>query len=157
MRAIVVVLALLFAGPAFATDCVWSAITGATRSRKGVGAVNCTLTVATAAADAGMWLNAAGGFSVWVCADAEQTITAAFSLTAYAQEPYSLLWGPQPAWDVASTSTGSRCAPIGTGWRVDSPAGRVAFAPSAGAVSSGGITIKIIATGVGKYDGFELL
>lgn len=156
-RAILIAAALLLASPTFGADCTWSAITGATRSRQGVGAVSCTLTPATADAAAGMWLNGVAGFAVWVCADAGQTITTAFSLTAYAQEPYSLLWGPQPEWNATTTSTGTRCAPIGTGFKVDSPAGRVAYAPSAGAVSSGGITIKIIATGVGKYDGYELL
>jgi hypothetical protein len=157
MKTILAILSLLVAFPSFAADCTWSAITGATRSRQGVGAASCTLTPATADAAAGMWLNGVGGFSVWVCADAGQTITTAFSLTAYAQEPYSLLWGPQPQWDATTTATGARCIPIGSGFQVDSPAGRVAYGVSAGAVSSGNITIKIVATGIGRYDGFELL
>lgn len=144
-RILLAVLALLVASPVLAADCVWSPVSGAPRSVTGTGAVNCTLTVATASATAGLNLSGVGGFSVRVCADSAQTITTAFSLSAYVQDAYTLIWARAKEWDLVGTLTGDRCYQIG-GWEVISPAGRVAYAPSAGAVSSGSVTIHLKAT-----------
>jgi hypothetical protein len=144
-RVLLVVLALALASPVFAADCAWSPVSGASRSVTGTGAVNCTLTVASASATAGLNLSGVGGFSVRVCADSGQTITTAFSLSAYVQDAYTLIWARSKDWDLVGTLTGDRCYQIG-GWQVVSPAGRVAYAPSAGAVSSGSVTIHLKAT-----------
>lgn len=144
-RFLFLALALSFAWPAFGADCVWANITGASRSRTATGAVNCTLTPATATSSAGVNLSGVGAFAVEVCADSGQTITTAFSLSAYTYDPYAGLWMPAPDYNLTSTSTGSQCVSFG-GWTVVSPAGRIAYAPSAGAVSSGSITIRITAT-----------
>lgn len=151
-RAILAVVALLFAAHVQAADCVWASITGASRSKTATGAVTCTFTVATAAATDGMWLDSVGSFSVEVCAAAGQTVTTSFALSAYVYGAYSLVWAPAPFWDLpANTGIGAQCQQMGS-FTVPGPIGRVAFAPSAGAVSSGNITIRVSAVQVGRYD-----
>jgi hypothetical protein len=148
----------LAAPPVYAADCAWSVITGAERSTYAIGAANCTFSVATATSSAGMSLVGVGAFSVTVCAASGQTISTSFALSAYTYGPYEAFWSKASAYDLPAPSagTGDKCQFIG-GFEVDAPAGRVAFAPSAGAVSSGNITIWITAVQRGTYDRRELL
>jgi hypothetical protein len=158
--ALFAVLALFVAVPdkAAAADCTWSLVTGASHSVEATGAVDCTFTVATAAATDGMLLDSVGSVAVEVCADAGQTITTAFSLKAYLMNPWTGVWSRAPDYDLANASgeTGDICQQVG-GWSVPGPQGRLAYAPSAGAVSSGSITIRMTATQKGRYVGGELL
>lgn len=126
---------------------VWTTITGAKISVEGVGAATDVLDT-TASSTAGMNLSGLDGFAVYVEADSGQTITTAISLRAYAQDPYSGRWARAPDWDISNTFgvTGIRSQYM-AGFSVDSPAGRVGYEPSAGAVSSGSLHIRIIATG----------
>lgn len=127
-----------------AADLVWSAAGAqAGRSVKGVGAT-ASDTFGEGATD-GMNLSRVGGFAVWICADEGETITTAFELTASAFHPYLEIWDPAPAWNLSGSTTGERCEYLDA-FPVFSPTGRVAYAPSAGAVSGGGITIWIVAT-----------
>jgi hypothetical protein len=152
MRIFACLLVMLFAVQTFAADCVWLPVTGATRSKVATGAANCTFTEATASATDGMWLDSVGAFSVMVCADAGQTVTTSFALNAYVYDSLALVWAPAVAWNLAAnTGINERCQPMG-GFSVSGPVGRIAFAPSAGAVSSGNITIRINAVQVGRYD-----
>jgi hypothetical protein len=138
------IVAIAISFPVLAADFVWTmADTNAARSVKGVGAAADTF--GEGATD-GMALANTKGFAVWVCADLGETITTAFVLTAYAQHPYLALWGPAPIWDLSGSETGVRCEYLDA-FPVFSPAGRVGYAPSAGAVSSGDVTIWIVATG----------
>ena len=138
------IIAILLYSQAFAADFVWTmASTNAARSVKGVGAAADTF--GEGATD-GMSLANTKGFAVWVCADLGETITTAFTLTAYAQHPYLELWGPAPVWNLSGSETGVRCEYFDA-FPVFSPAGRVGYAPSAGAVSSGDVKIWIVATG----------
>lgn len=126
-----------------AADFVWTpASTQASRSVKGVGAAADTFGEGTTD---GMPLDHVGGFAVWVCADSGQTITTAIELTAYAYHSYLAVWAQAPVWNLAGTKTGVRCEYLDA-FPVYSPAGRVGYAPSAGAVSSGNLTIWIFAT-----------
>jgi hypothetical protein len=123
----------------------WSLITPtAKRSVVGVGATSDTF--GAGAAD-GMLLDSVSGFGVRVSADSGQTITTAVSLIAYAKDPYTGRWARAPDWDLPNPSgvTGVRDQYLG-GFAVSGPAGAVAYEPSAGAVSSGSLTIAIIAT-----------
>jgi hypothetical protein len=158
MKRILLAVVLLFAAHAQAADCAWSVISGAERSTYAIGAANCTFTVASASSSAGMALVGVGNFSVWVCAAASQTITTSFALSAYTYNPYALRWGAATFWNLPAPSggIGNQCQPIG-GFNVDSPVGRVAFAPSAGAVSSGDITIYLVANQRGTYDRRDIL
>jgi hypothetical protein len=145
-RVLLCALLALVAGKTLAADCTWATISGAERSVQATGAANCTFTVATATATAGMNMVGVGGFSVEVCADSGQTITTSFALSAYTYSTYGLLWMPAPGYNLPAPSdgTGDRCQQIG-GFIAWGPIGRIAYAPSAGAVSSGNITIRITA------------
>jgi hypothetical protein len=118
-------------------------LTGA-RSATGTGAAADTF----GAGDTdGMNLDAVGGFGVYVEADETRTISTAFALKAYAKNPITGRWSRAPGWDLAGSITGDRGEYLG-GFEVVSPAGRVAYVPSAGAVSAGNVSIQIVATGV---------
>ena len=128
---------------AFAADFAWSAASSqAGRSVKGIGATSDTF--GEGATD-GMNLTKVGGFAVWVCADEGETIKTAVELTAYAYHSYVAAWAPAPVWNLAGSQTGVQCEYLDA-FPVYSPVGRVGYAPSAGAVSSGDLTIWILAT-----------
>jgi hypothetical protein len=154
MKILTLVLGLmLVAQQTYAADCTWSAANAsAERSVVGTGAIGCTFSTSAQ----GMDLSGVKGFSVEVCADSGQTIATAFSLSAWVRDPYLALWMPAPVWNLTSITTGVRCVYL-DGWNVVSPQGRVGYSPSAGTVSSGSISIRITATGLGPYDGGELL
>ena len=152
------VFVLVFAPRAHAADCVWTAASSSSvRSVVATGAEDCTFTVATAASTDGMALSSVGTFTIEICADSGETISTAFALSAYIYSPYSLKWSSAPSWDVPTNGdTGNRCTTLAS-FRVPGPVGRIAFAPSAGAVSGGNITITLTAVEQGKYDGNTLL
>ena len=136
-------------GRSYAADCTWARVTGASRSVVASGAEDCTFTVASRGATDGLNLNAVGAISVKICAASGQTITTKFAVKAYSFDPWYLDWIRDPDWDLSNPNgeTGAQCQVVGT-WTVSGPIGRIAFVPSAGAVSSGNITIRIIASGV---------
>jgi hypothetical protein len=120
----------------------WTTITGAQKSATTTGAVNATF---GAAADDGIPLTGLGGIVVYCEADSTKVISTAFALTAYVLEPYSGVWCRAPDYDLTSTITGTRGVLMGS-FFVSMPAGRLAYAPSAGAVDSGSITVRILGT-----------
>jgi hypothetical protein len=138
---------LIIAPNALAADCTWSRVPYASRSVVGSGAVNCTFTVATQTSSGGINLSSVGTVSVSVCAAAGETISTAFVLSAYVMDPWSLVWSRAPEYDLSNGTTGDLCQHLG-GWNVIGPIGRLAYAPSAGAVSAGAMTIRIIASGI---------
>ena len=154
IRSLVGVLALaLFVPHVPAADCTWAAAgSSAERSVIGTGAIGCTFSTSAQ----GMDLSGTKGFSVYACAASGQTIATAISLSAWVYDPWLLVWSRAPSWDLAGTTTGNRCELLG-GWNVISPRGRVGYSPSAGTVSSGAIYFRLVATGMGPYDGVDLL
>jgi hypothetical protein len=152
-RAILAVVALLFAAHVQAADCTWTAVsTTSARSVVGTGAIDCTFSTSAQ----GMALSGVGGFAVYACAASGQTIATAISLSAWVYDPWLTVWSRAPAYDLVGTTTGARCELLG-GWAVESPAGRIGYSPSAGTVSSGAIYVRLIATGMGPYEGGDLL
>jgi len=153
-RAILAVVgALLFASQASAADCTWTAAsTTSARSVIGTGAIACTFSASTQ----GMALNGVAGLAVYACAASGQTIATVISLSAWVYDPWLLVWSRAPAYDLVGATTGARCEQLG-GWTVAAPAGRIGYSPSAGTVSSGAIYVRLVATGMGPYDGGDLL
>jgi len=152
-RLLPAVAAIMLAVQVHAADCTWSAAgTDAPRSVVGTGAIGCTFSTSAQ----GLALDGVKGLSVYACAASGQTIATAISLAAWVYDPWLLVWSRAPAWDLVGTTTGARCELIG-GWDVISPRGRVGYSPSAGTVSSGAIYFRLIATGMGPYEGGDLL
>jgi len=144
---------ILFALQVQAADCTWSAAgTTAERSVIGTGAIGCTFSTSAQ----GMDLSGTKGFAVYVCAASGQTIATVISLSAWVYDPWLLIWSRAPGWDLVGTTTGGRCEFLG-GWQVISPRGKVGYSPASGTVSSGAIYFRLIATGMGPYEGGDLL
>lgn len=126
----------------------WAAITNSggynSQAVSSTGAVGDTF---NSGATDGMRLDGVGAFIVIVQAAAGQTITTAGGLTAYVQDPHSLLWVRAEAFDCAAgTVTGVRGVLAGA-FTVTGPAGRIGYQNNGFAVSSGNLTIRIIPTG----------
>lgn len=145
MKRIIFMVGLLVAFSAHAATFTWARVTGAARSTVGTGAV--TDTFAGGSTD-GMALSGVEAFQVTVEAASGQTITTKIELIAYVQDPYTLRWSRAPRWDIPNGNgiTGARSQYM-DGFIVDGGAGRVAYVPSAGAVSGGSLSIRITAQG----------
>jgi hypothetical protein len=98
-----------------------------------------------------MALDGVGAISVKVCAASGQTITTKFVLIGYTMDPYDDVWSRDPSWDLPNVDgeTGAECQVVGTK-SVVGPVGRLVYGVESGAVSSGTITIKIIASEFGR-------
>ena len=149
LRVALGILIALFSFRAVAADLAWTpASTNSSRSVQGVGGASDTFD--TTSTTDGMALSRVGGFAVWVCADEGETVTTSFVLEALAFHPFLSIWtADAPEWDIpnAQGGTGERCQYM-QAFKVFSPAGRVGYQPTAGAVSGGDITIWIVATTV---------
>jgi hypothetical protein len=140
-RILFAVVLALFVVQARAADCTWSsASTSASRSVIGVGALDCTFS----AASQGLNLTGVGAIAVKVCAASGQTIATVFTLYAWTYDPWLAVWMRAPSYDLAGSTTGSRCEDLG-GFKVWGPVGRIGYSPHAGTVSSGSIYVRIIA------------
>lgn len=136
----------LSALPAYAGTTTWTAVTGSARSCTGTGAAADTF--GSGASD-GLLLDSVDSFSVYAEADSGQTITTAVQAKAYVQDPYTKRWARAEAYDITGqTVTGVRTVLIGS-FKVYGPVGRIAYENNGGAVSSGSLTFRLVATGRG--------
>jgi hypothetical protein len=148
MRKILAVLAVLVVPSlSWAAAATWTA-TGA-RSAKAVCASG-TCDAPTLATE-GANLDAVSAVSVLVCADSGQTITGGSGVSLYFYDGTPALWGKKGT--ALTVPTGSRCAfaegdSPGLGIPVIAPRGRLAAIPIGITVSSGGVTVFVLATGV---------
>lgn len=121
----------------------WTTTTGANVSRESTGAVGDTF---NSGATDGMQLSGVGAFAVHVEADASQTLTAAGGLTAYVQNPHTLRWSRAEQYDCpAGTVTGVRSVLAGA-FTVAAPCGRIGYQNSGFTVSSGSLSLRLVAT-----------
>lgn len=130
----------------------WTTTTNAVISRECTGAAADTF---NSGATDGMQLSGTGAFAVFVEADSGQTISTAGGLTAYVQNPYTLRWARAEMYDAsAGTVTGVRGVLAGA-FTVAAPVGRIGYQNNGFAVSSGSLTIRIVATmpNVAPYGG----
>lgn len=122
---------------------VWTTTTGANVSRESTGAVGDTF---NSGATDGMQLSGVGAFAVHVEADASQTLTAAGGLTAYVLNPHTSRWSRAEQYDCAAgTVTGVRSVLAGA-FNVLSPVGRIGYQNNGFTVSSGSLTIRLVAS-----------
>jgi hypothetical protein len=131
----------------WAAAATWT-LTGA-RSAKAVCASG-TCDAPTLATE-GANLDAVSAVSVLVCADSGQTITGGSGVSLYFYDATPALWGKKGT--ALTVPTGSRCAfaegdSPGLGIPVIAPRGRLAAIPIGITVSSGGVTVFVLATGV---------
>jgi hypothetical protein len=85
---------------------------------------------------------------VWVAADASQTLTAgAVTLLVYRYDASVGRWAQAPGLTITLTSPGSVRDLYDAGLTINTSRGYLLVIPSGVAVSSGGVTIKLLASG----------
>lgn len=148
MKRLIFLALVLAPALAFAAAATWSsASTSETRSVKGVCAAGTSCDAPSAATD-GMNLSVVRFIAVQACADSGQTITDGASADVYYYDADSGLWGKS---DLSlSFPTGARCSwaegnSPGHGLPILAARGRIAIVPNAMAVSSGGLTLWLLA------------
>ncbi len=129
---------------------VWSQLIDANgkKADNSVQGVGAAADVFGGGASDGMSLVSVSGFSVYAEADNGQTITTPVNAKAYVQDPYTKRWARAEDYDITNrTVSGVRTALLGS-FKVDSPAGRIAYENNGGAVSGGNLTFRLVATRV---------
>ena len=122
------------------------AATWASIGPRSVSSIQATTEAAPSVATDGMLLEAVAAVTVWLEADAGQTISADVGQVDVYQHDIGA-WGAAPALvlQVPPGSSGHRRVQLGT-VRIDNPRGRLACIANGVSVSSGGVTVYIVAT-----------
>jgi hypothetical protein len=95
-----------------------------------------------------VYLDAPRTIEIYVSADASQTLTAgAVTLLVYRYDAALARWAQAPSLTITLTSPGSVRDLYSEGFSINSSRGYLMIIPSGVAVSSGGVTIRMLASG----------
>lgn len=146
MRARLCALALLAPTLASAAAASWAAVSGTSRSVVGTCASGtCDAPTGTPSAATALMLDGVDTVDVWISADSGQTLTAGtVTLLAYRYDAKIARWFPAPDLNVTVTAPGSTRDLYSPGYTLTGR-GFLRFVPSSVAVSSGGLTITLLA------------
>jgi hypothetical protein len=150
IRTLIAVLTALAAGPAFAAAATWTTIGSSGLSAIGVCAAGTSCDAPTATTD-GISLANATVVDVYVCADASQTITDGDGFDVYFYDARVIGGWAKFNLTPYKAATGRRCAYVqgdspGKGFPILARPGRMVVVPTSAAVSSGGLTIYLLAS-----------
>ena len=141
MSKVLVVVAALVAPFVAEATCTWTTNADGQSGNVACTTVAETAIAATDASSLGFPTNQCPkGMQFFACATtAGASVSAAVTLSVYTYNPAAALWGVYPDQNM-TTATGQRCQQFDGKWTVVA-GGRIAVLPTAGTMSSGGLTV----------------
>lgn len=154
MRRLALCLSLLLLAPSLA-EAAAATCTPVPPASRSVACVcasgTCDAPTGAPTASTALYLDAPTTVEIYVSADSSQTLTAgAVTLLVYRYDEALARWAQAPSLTVTLTSPGSVRDLYGEGFTINSSRGYLLVIPSGVAVSSGGVTIRLLASGAKK-------